>query len=43
MKRPSGFLPKAAGDIREIWEYIEEDSLRAARKVRLLILDAVPI
>jgi plasmid stabilization system protein ParE len=39
MKRRFRLSPEAAGDIREIWEYIADDSIRAARKVRLLILD----
>jgi plasmid stabilization system protein ParE len=32
--------PEAAADVREIWEYIAQDSIRAARRVRLQILDA---
>ena len=32
--------PEAAHDIRDIWSYIAMDSVRAARKVRLQILDA---
>lgn len=32
--------PEAARDIREIWAYIAEDSIKAARRVRLLIFDA---
>ena len=32
--------PEAASDIREIWQYIAEDSERVARKVRLSIFDA---
>jgi plasmid stabilization system protein ParE len=32
--------PEAARDIREIWSYIADDSLRAARRVRLRLLDA---
>jgi len=32
--------PEAAGDIREIWSYIAADSVKAARKVRLSLLDA---
>ncbi len=32
--------PEAASDIREIWAYIVEDSVKAARKVRLSLLDA---
>lgn len=31
--------PEAASDIRDIWNYIAQDSVRAARKVRLRILD----
>lgn len=31
---------EAGRDIREIWEYIVPDSVRAARKVRLMLLDA---
>jgi antitoxin ParD1/3/4/toxin ParE1/3/4 len=31
---------KAASDIREIWSYIAADSVKAARKVRLSLLDA---
>jgi len=40
MKRRFRLSPEAAGDIREIWEYIAEDSVRAARKVRLQLVDA---
>ena len=32
--------PEAARDIREIWSYIADDSIRAARRVRLQLLDA---
>jgi plasmid stabilization system protein ParE len=32
--------PEAARDIRGIWAYIAEDSVRAARKVRLSLFDA---
>jgi len=32
--------PEAAQDIREIWVYIAADSIKAARRVRLQILDA---
>ena len=32
--------PDAAADIREIWAYIAEDSVKAARKVRLSLFDA---
>ena len=32
--------PEAARDIRDIWTYIAEDNLPAARRVRLQILDA---
>ena len=32
--------PEAAQDIREIWAYIAADSIKAARRVRLQILDA---
>lgn len=32
--------PEAAGDIREIWSYIAEENLTAARQVRLKLLDA---
>jgi toxin ParE1/3/4 len=32
--------PEAASDIREIWSYIAADSVKAARKVRLALLDA---
>jgi antitoxin ParD1/3/4/toxin ParE1/3/4 len=31
---------EAASDIREIWLFIANDSVRAARKVRLQIMDA---
>ena len=31
---------EAARDIREIWAYIAEDNIRAARKVRLSLFDA---
>ncbi len=31
---------EAGRDIREIWAYIAPDSVRAARKVRLMLLDA---
>ncbi|MFN7920094.1 MAG: type II toxin-antitoxin system RelE/ParE family toxin [Bryobacteraceae bacterium] len=42
MKRYRRFKlsPEAANDIREIWSYIAEDSVRAARKVRLSLFDA---
>ena len=33
--------PGAAQDIMEIWEYIAEDSLLAARRIREEILDAI--
>jgi plasmid stabilization system protein ParE len=32
--------PEAASDIRDIWSYIAEDSVRAARKVRLNLFEA---
>jgi toxin ParE1/3/4 len=32
--------PEAARDIREIWAYIADDNIPAARRVRLLIFDA---
>jgi plasmid stabilization system protein ParE len=32
--------PEAARDIREIWAYIAADSMKAARRFRLQILDA---
>jgi plasmid stabilization system protein ParE len=32
--------PEAASDLHEIWAYIAEDSLKAARKVRLSLFDA---
>jgi plasmid stabilization system protein ParE len=32
--------PEAAQDIREIWAYIADDSIKAARHIRLQILDA---
>ena len=32
--------PQAARDLREIWAYIAEDSIKAARHVRLQIFDA---
>lgn len=32
--------PEAARDIREIWAYIAEDNIKAARRVRLKILHA---
>ena len=32
--------PEAAQDIREIWFYIAQKNLRAARRVRLLLLEA---
>jgi len=32
--------PEAAGDIRDIWAYIAEDSIQAAGKVRLSLFDA---
>ena len=32
--------PEAARDIREIWSYIADDSIRAARRVRLELLAA---
>lgn len=31
---------EAGQDIREIWVYIAPDSVRAARKVRLMLFDA---
>jgi ParE-like toxin of type II ParDE toxin-antitoxin system len=31
--------PEAARDIREIWSYTADDSLRASRRVRLQLLD----
>src|SRR5271165_5058477 len=32
--------PEAARDVRDIWSYIAEDSIKAARKVRLSLFDA---
>ena len=32
--------PEAALDIRDIWAYIADDSVKAARKVRLSLFDA---
>ena len=32
--------PEAARDIREIWAYIAQDSIKAARRLRLQILDS---
>ena len=32
--------PEAAQDIREVWEYIAADSIKAARRIRLQILGA---
>ena len=32
--------PEAAGDIRDIWAYIAEDSVKAVGKVRLGLFDA---
>jgi len=32
--------PEAARDIREIWSYIAQDSIKAARRVRLQIFAA---
>ncbi len=32
--------PEAARDIREIWAYIAKDSIKAARRVRMEIVDA---
>ena len=32
--------PEAASDVRDIWAYIAEDNIKAARKVRLSLLDA---
>ncbi len=32
--------PEAARDIREIWSYIADDSIRAARRVRLQLFGA---
>lgn len=32
--------PEAASDIREIWAYVAQDSIQAARSVRLQIFDA---
>jgi len=34
---------EAASDIREIWDYIAKDSIKAARMVRLRLLDACKI
>ena len=39
MKRVT-LSPEAARDIREIWAFIAQDSIKAARRVRLQILDA---
>jgi plasmid stabilization system protein ParE len=38
--KPFKLSPQAARDIRQIWAYIAPDSLKAARRVRLLIFDA---
>jgi plasmid stabilization system protein ParE len=32
--------PEAAQDIREIWAYVADDSMKAARRLRLQIFDA---
>ena len=32
--------PEAARDIRDIWAYIAEDSIKAAGKIRLNLFDA---
>ena len=32
--------PEAAQDVREIWAYLAVDSIRAARRLRLQILEA---
>ena len=32
--------PEAAADIRNIWEFIAEDNVKAARRVRIKIFDA---
>ncbi len=32
--------PQAASDVRDIWAYIAEDSIKAARKVRISLFDA---
>jgi plasmid stabilization system protein ParE len=32
--------PEAASDVRDIWAYIAEDSIKAARNVRISLLDA---
>ena len=40
MKRRFALSPEAARDIREIWSYIADDSTRAARRVRVQLLDA---
>ena len=32
--------PQAANDVREIWSYLAEHNVRAARRVRLKIFDA---
>ena len=32
--------PEGAKDIRDIWDYIAKDSVKAARKVRLRLFDA---
>lgn len=32
--------PQAASDVRDIWAYIAEDSVKAARRVRISLLDA---
>lgn len=38
--KPFKLSPEAAQDIREIWAYIAADSIKAARRLRLQILDA---
>jgi plasmid stabilization system protein ParE len=38
--KPFKLSPEAAQDIREIWAYVAADSVRAARRVRLLIFNA---
>jgi plasmid stabilization system protein ParE len=38
--KPFRLSPEAARDVREIWAYVAADSIKAARRVRLQILDA---
>ncbi len=40
MRRAFRLAPEAAADLREIWRYIAADSVHAAKRFRLKLLDA---